>query len=68
MLDKKEENYKKLDYLDDERSILGEKIYFRESFKGLWLKYEKKKKKGISFKIDKHLLSRNFIVISYLRY
>lgn len=66
MLDKKEENYKKLDYLDDERSILGEKIYFRESFKGLWLKYEKKK--GISFKIDKHLLSRNFIVISYLRY
>ena len=45
MLDKKEENYKKLDYLDDERSILGEKIYFRESFKGLWLKYEKKKKK-----------------------
>lgn len=43
MLDKKEENYKKLDYLDDERSILGEKIYFRESFKGLWLKYEKKK-------------------------
>lgn len=38
----RKENYKKLDYLDDERSILGEKIYFRESFKGLWLKYEKK--------------------------
>ena len=68
-LDKKEENYKKIDYLDDEKSILGEiKTIFQNLLK-TFFGWNIKKIAGTSFTTDnKHFFWRDFTVIYYFEW